>query len=73
MVFMALLNCIECNHVVSDKASACPGCGYPLDEGQRGDEGCLHPDPGHLHYCGHRDGGCGPGDDELLPLRPDGG
>ncbi len=27
---MALLNCIECNHVVSDKASACPGCGYPV-------------------------------------------
>lgn len=27
---MALLNCIECNHVVSDKASACPNCGCPV-------------------------------------------
>lgn len=27
---MALLNCIECKHVVSDKASACPNCGCPV-------------------------------------------
>lgn len=27
---MALLNCIECNHIVSDKASACPNCGCPV-------------------------------------------
>lgn len=27
---MALLNCIECKHIVSDKASACPNCGCPV-------------------------------------------
>lgn len=27
---MSLLSCPECNHVVSDKAIACPGCGYPM-------------------------------------------
>lgn len=26
-----LLNCIECGHVVSDKAAACPNCGCPVD------------------------------------------
>ena len=27
---MALLKCPECKHDVSDKASACPHCGYPI-------------------------------------------
>lgn len=27
---MALINCPECKKQVSDKASACPNCGYPL-------------------------------------------
>lgn len=27
---MSLLTCPECNHTVSDKALACPGCGYPM-------------------------------------------
>lgn len=27
---MALLQCPECGHNVSDKAVACPGCGYPI-------------------------------------------
>lgn len=27
---MALINCPECNHEVSDKASSCPHCGYEL-------------------------------------------
>lgn len=27
---MALINCPECNRVVSDKANSCPNCGYPL-------------------------------------------
>lgn len=27
---MALIKCSECGRDVSDKASACPGCGYPL-------------------------------------------
>jgi hypothetical protein len=26
---MALISCPECNHKLSDKAFACPGCGYP--------------------------------------------
>ena len=29
---MALINCPECNHEVSDKAQACPNCGYKLTE-----------------------------------------
>lgn len=28
---MALLKCPECKHDVSDKASACPHCGYPIN------------------------------------------
>lgn len=27
---MSLLSCPECRHTVSDKAFACPGCGYPM-------------------------------------------
>ena len=27
---MSLLSCPECTHTVSDKALACPGCGYPM-------------------------------------------
>ena len=27
---MALIKCPECGHEVSDKASSCPNCGYPL-------------------------------------------
>jgi len=27
---MALIKCPECGHQVSDKANACPNCGYPL-------------------------------------------
>ena len=27
---MSLLSCPECCHTVSDKAIACPGCGYPM-------------------------------------------
>jgi hypothetical protein len=30
---MALIRCPECQREVSDKASACPGCGYPLRAG----------------------------------------
>ena len=29
---MALITCPECGHSVSDKAAACPHCGYPLGE-----------------------------------------
>ena len=29
---MAIVNCPECNQEVSDKASTCPSCGYPLQQ-----------------------------------------
>lgn len=29
---MALINCPECNKEISDKASSCPNCGYPIQE-----------------------------------------
>ena len=29
---MALIKCTECGHEVSDKASACPNCGCPLEK-----------------------------------------
>lgn len=29
---MALIKCKECGHEVSDKASACPNCGCPLEK-----------------------------------------
>ena len=25
-----LISCKECNHKISDKATTCPNCGYPL-------------------------------------------
>ena len=27
---MALIECPECKRAVSDRADACPGCGYPM-------------------------------------------
>ena len=29
---MALISCSECSHEISDLASVCPHCGYPLGE-----------------------------------------
>lgn len=29
---MALINCPECNKQISDKAKACPNCGFPIEE-----------------------------------------
>jgi ribosomal protein L37E len=29
---MALITCPECNKSISDKAKACPCCGYPINE-----------------------------------------
>lgn len=29
---MALINCPECNKEISDRAKACPNCGFPMDE-----------------------------------------
>lgn len=31
---MALLKCTECGHEVSDRASACPNCGCPIEKGK---------------------------------------
>jgi hypothetical protein len=31
---MSFIKCYECNHQVSDKASACPNCGSPVEMGQ---------------------------------------
>src|SRR5688500_7739110 len=31
---MALIKCAECGDEISDKAVACPRCGYPLQESQ---------------------------------------
>lgn len=28
---MALINCPECDHTVSDRATSCPKCGFPLN------------------------------------------
>jgi DNA-directed RNA polymerase subunit RPC12/RpoP len=37
---MSLMDCPECGHRVSDKAYACPSCGYPLaaQPGQKGSQ-----------------------------------
>ena len=35
---MALIKCKECGHEVSDKASACPNCGCPIEKGLVCDE-----------------------------------
>lgn len=29
---MALINCPEYNHQISDKALSCPNCGYPINQ-----------------------------------------
>lgn len=29
---MAMIKCPECGKQVSDKAKACPGCGYPIED-----------------------------------------
>jgi predicted amidophosphoribosyltransferase len=29
---MALIDCPECTHKISDRAAYCPNCGYPLKE-----------------------------------------
>jgi hypothetical protein len=34
---MALINCPECEARISDKAVACPHCGYPLPSGEQGE------------------------------------
>lgn len=29
---MALINCPECNHEISDQSISCPNCGYPIKD-----------------------------------------
>lgn len=36
---MALIKCPECGRQVSDKAAACPDCGYPISSVDKGDRG----------------------------------
>lgn len=43
---MALINCLECNKEISDKAESCPKCGNPMrdtttNQSQKG-RGCIH-------------------------------
>lgn len=33
---MALINCPECNNMVSDKATTCPHCGCPISQSGKG-------------------------------------
>ena len=33
---MALISCPECNREVSDSATVCPGCGFPLAKNRQG-------------------------------------
>lgn len=39
---MALIKCIECGQMVSDKAKACPHCGYPLASNNEEIESTQH-------------------------------
>ena len=32
---MALINCPECNHEMSDQAKTCPNCGYKIPKVKR--------------------------------------
>jgi hypothetical protein len=42
---MALITCLECSKEISDKASTCPNCGYPINEADKlkkqADMGCI--------------------------------
>lgn len=40
---MALINCPECDKQVSDKAKACPNCGFPIDELSKAEEQLIFP------------------------------
>src|SRR5690348_13883304 len=42
---MALTNCPECNHAVSNRAATCPNCGFPLAQ-------ALEPDLGKILCAG---------------------
>lgn len=38
---MALVNCPECDKQISDKAKACPNCGFPIEEMNKPQESVL--------------------------------
>ena len=42
---MALIKCKECGHEVSDKASACPNCGFPIGSYGATQEEMMDEDP----------------------------
>ncbi|MEE3385799.1 MAG: zinc ribbon domain-containing protein [Prevotella sp.] len=42
---MALIKCKECGHEVSDKASSCPNCGYPMESVGYSQEKVLEDNP----------------------------
>lgn len=41
---MALINCPECDQQVSEKAKACPNCGFPIEEMSKSEETALFPE-----------------------------
>lgn len=43
---MALISCPECGREVSDKANACPNCGYPIEQDKIKENKLICP------YCG---------------------
>ncbi len=45
---MALINCNECGKKISDKAAACPYCGYPINQ--------LEPVTLRFHWAGKKGG-----------------
>lgn len=47
---MALIQCKECGHEVSDKASMCPNCGCPIEKGNCCIE-CGQPIPDGVNEC----------------------
>lgn len=42
---MALIKCTECGHEVSDKASACPNCGCPIESLGAAQEDVMYEEP----------------------------
>ena len=47
---MALIKCGECGHEVSERASACPNCGCPIEKGNCCIE-CGQPIPDGVNEC----------------------
>lgn len=47
---MALIKCTECGHEVSDKASACPNCGCPIENKSLCHD-CGQPIPNGVDVC----------------------